>query len=56
MIAERYPDARIVALSSGNVYPLTENGATERTAPAPAGEYAQSVLARERVFEYFLPA
>jgi nucleoside-diphosphate-sugar epimerase len=52
-IAERYRDARIVALSSGNVYPLTRAGATEQTAPAPAGEYAQSVLARERIFEYF---
>jgi nucleoside-diphosphate-sugar epimerase len=53
MIAERYRDARIVALSSGNVYPLTRDGATEQTPPAPAGEYAQSVLARERIFEYF---
>jgi nucleoside-diphosphate-sugar epimerase len=53
MIAERYRDARIVALSSGNVYPLTRNGAIEETPPAPAGEYAQSVLARERIFEYF---
>jgi len=53
MIAERYRDARIVALSSGNVYPLTRGGATEQTPPAPVGEYAQSVLARERIFEYF---
>jgi nucleoside-diphosphate-sugar epimerase len=53
MIAERYRDARIVALSSGNVYPFTRDGATEQTPPAPAGEYAQSVLARERIFEYF---
>jgi nucleoside-diphosphate-sugar epimerase len=52
LIAERYRDARIVALSSGNVYPMTRNGATEQTPPAPAGEYAQSVLARERIFEY----
>jgi len=53
LIAERYKDARIVALSSGNVYPLTRDGATEETLPDPAGEYAQSVLARERIFEYF---
>lgn len=53
MIAEKYRDARIVALSSGNVYPLTGEGASERTPLQPAGEYAQSVLARERVFEYF---
>jgi nucleoside-diphosphate-sugar epimerase len=52
MIAERYREARIVALSSGNVYPLTRDGAAEDTPPAPAGEYAQSVLARERIFEY----
>jgi nucleoside-diphosphate-sugar epimerase len=53
MIAERYRDARIVALSSGNIYPLTRDGANEQTPPQPAGEYAQSVLARERIFEYF---
>jgi nucleoside-diphosphate-sugar epimerase len=53
LIAEKYRGARIVALSSGNVYPLTTRGATEETPPAPAGEYAQSVLARERIFEYF---
>jgi nucleoside-diphosphate-sugar epimerase len=53
MIAEKYRDARIVALSSGNVYPLTRDGANEQTPPQPAGEYAQSVLARERIFEYF---
>jgi len=52
-VAERYRNARIVALSSGNVYPLTRDGATERTPPEPVGEYAQSVLARERMFEYF---
>jgi nucleoside-diphosphate-sugar epimerase len=53
MIAERFPDARIVVLSSGNIYPMTREGANEQTPPAPAGEYAQSVLARERVFEYY---
>ena len=53
MIAEKYRGARIVALSSGNIYPLTRDGANEQTPPAPAGEYAQSVLARERIFEYF---
>jgi len=55
-IAERYRDSRIVAFSSGNVYPLVPvagGGATEETPPAPIGEYAQSVLARERMFEFF---
>jgi nucleoside-diphosphate-sugar epimerase len=54
-VAERYRQARIVAFSSGNIYPLvpvTSGGATEETPPGPVGEYAQSVLARERLFEY----
>jgi nucleoside-diphosphate-sugar epimerase len=42
-----------VALSSGNIYPLGAVPATEGTPPAPVGEYAQTVLGRERVFEYF---
>jgi len=52
--AERYADARIVAFSTGNVYPLTrarDGGAREGDAPAPVGEYAMSCLGRERVFE-----
>lgn len=56
LVAERYRDARIAVFSSGNVYPLVpvaSGGATEECPPAPVGEYAQSVLARERVFEYF---
>lgn len=55
-VCERFRHSRIVALSSGNVYPLMqaeEGGATEETPPAPVGEYAQSVLGRERIFEYF---
>jgi nucleoside-diphosphate-sugar epimerase len=55
VVAERYGNSRIVALSSGNVYPfrrVAEGGATEETPPNPVGEYAQSVLARERVFDY----
>jgi len=55
-IAERYRHSKIVAFSSGNVYPFVPvagGGATEETAPAPVGEYAQSVLARERLFEFF---
>ncbi len=56
LVAERYRNSRIVAFSSGNVYPfvpVTSGGATESTAPGPVGEYAQSVLGRERMFEYF---
>ena len=54
--AERYHGARIVAFSTGNVYPLTTIGrqsATEATPPAPVGDYAQSCVGRERMFDYF---
>ncbi len=55
-VAERYPRARLVALSTGNVYPFVpveSGGATEALAPAPVGEYAGAALARERIFQYF---
>lgn len=54
-VGERYPGARVVALSTGNIYPLvpvSSGGATEQTAPAPVGEYGRAALARERIFEY----
>ncbi len=56
LVAERYRDARIVALSTGNVYPyvaVDSGGATEDSPTAPVGEYAQSALARERLFQYY---
>jgi len=56
LVAERYAGSRIVAFSTGNVYPLvpaTTGGATEELPPAPVGEYAQSALGRERIFEFF---
>lgn len=55
-VADRFRQSRIVVFSTGNVYPLVpvvQGGATEQTPPAPIGEYAQSALGRERVFEYF---
>jgi nucleoside-diphosphate-sugar epimerase len=55
-VAERYPRARIVALSSGNVYPpspVSAGGSLEMHPLTPLGEYANSVVGRERVFEYF---
>lgn len=54
--ARRYASARIVAFSTGNVYPLTPvaSGGPRETHPvAPVGEYAMSCVGRERVFEYF---
>ncbi|HEV2401052.1 MAG TPA: NAD-dependent epimerase/dehydratase family protein [Candidatus Sulfotelmatobacter sp.] len=55
LIAERYRHSRIVTFSTGNVYPLTnvsEGGAVESTPIDAHGEYAQSALGRERMFEY----
>jgi nucleoside-diphosphate-sugar epimerase len=55
-VAEKYKDSRIVVFSTGNVYPLVpvySGGASEKNLPAPLGEYAQSCLGRERVFQYF---
>lgn len=54
-VAEKYKNSNIVVFSSGNVYhltPVTHGGATEDSMPQPVGEYAQSSLARERVFQY----
>ena len=56
LVARHYKDSKIVVFSTGNVYPLVEidsPGAMEDTAPGPIGEYAQSCLGRERMFEYF---
>jgi nucleoside-diphosphate-sugar epimerase len=56
LVARRYCRSRIVALSTGNVYPFSDprtGGATEADVPSPVGEYAQSCLARERIFQYF---
>ena len=54
-VAEKYRKSRIVVFSTGNVYPLTpvsHGGATETHPVEPIGEYAQSCLGRERVFEH----
>ncbi len=56
MAAERFRKSKIVAFSSGNIYPLMPlrlGGSTESTPPAPVGEYPQSALGRERMLEYF---
>jgi len=62
--AHRYRASRIVVFSTGNVYPFVSpatalvsasvsGGSVESDAVEPRGEYAQSCLGRERVFEYF---
>jgi nucleoside-diphosphate-sugar epimerase len=56
LVAERFPEARIVAFSTGNVYPLAPTqspGPAETDPTGPIGEYAESALARERVLEFF---
>ena len=56
IVAERFPGARIVAFSTGNVYPLwpaDSDGPVETDPVGPVGEYAQSALARERVLEFY---
>jgi nucleoside-diphosphate-sugar epimerase len=56
IVAEAFRDARIVAFSTGCVYPyvsVLSQGAAEATPPlAPPGEYANSCVGRERVLEY----
>ena len=55
-VAEKYKNSNIVVFSTGNVYPfmpIDSGGAKETITPSPIGEYAQSCLGRERVFEHF---
>jgi nucleoside-diphosphate-sugar epimerase len=56
LVAQAFSHSRIVAFSTGCVYPFVPvdgKGADERVAPNPPGEYAQSCVGRERMFEYF---
>ena len=55
-VSERYRSARIVALSTGNVYPLvpaSSRGSRESDPMQPVGEYSNACMARERIFDYF---
>jgi hypothetical protein len=55
IVAPHFLASRIVVFSSGNVYPLVGPGgagATEQDPVAPVGEYAQTCVGRERVFEH----
>ena len=57
IVAERFAHSRIVAFSTACVYPfvpVTGGGATENTPTTPPpGEYANSCVARERLFQHF---
>jgi len=55
-VAQKFKNSRIVVFSTGNIYhltPVTQGGATEERVPEPVGEYAQSCLGRERLFQYY---
>ncbi|MHB9131522.1 MAG: NAD-dependent epimerase/dehydratase family protein [Armatimonadota bacterium] len=55
-VARAFTSSRIAAFSTGCVYPVLHvgtGGATEETPVGPIGEYAQSCLGRERMFDYF---
>lgn len=56
LVAQAFAGSRIVAFSTGCVYPFIAvdgKGSGEDMAPNPPGEYAQSCVGRERMFEYF---
>ena len=56
IVARRYWQSRIVAFSTGCIYALqapSTGGSRECDLPQPVGEYANSCLGRERIFEYY---
>lgn len=56
IVAERFAASRIVVFSTGCVYPLvlaSGPGADEDAPLTPPGEYANSCVGRERVFEHY---
>lgn len=56
IVAEAFAGSRIVAFSTLCVYPyapVSGPGCDESTPPEPLGEYANSCVGRERVFQYF---
>ncbi|MCD4656621.1 MAG: NAD(P)-dependent oxidoreductase [Planctomycetes bacterium] len=57
-IGRHFTESRIAAFSTGCVYPLvdTDNICKEEHPRDSVGEYAQSCLGRERVFEYYSKA
>lgn len=56
IVAETFKASRIVAFSTGCVYAFSRTdsmGSDENSLLDPPGEYAQSCIARERLFEHF---
>jgi hypothetical protein len=57
LVCEHFGASRIVAFSTGNVYPLVQvaagRGCSEADPLGPVGEYAATCLGRERMFGYF---
>ncbi len=56
LVCRRFTRSRILAFSTGNVYPFVSadsEGSLETDPLAPVGEYGMSALGRERMFEYF---
>lgn len=54
--AEKYAASRIVAFSTGCVYPLVPvvgGGSREEDEVGPPGDYANSCVGRERIFTYY---
>lgn len=54
-VGEHFNESRIVVFSTGCVYPLVgvgSGGSVEQDAPEPVGEYSQSCLGRERIFQW----
>jgi nucleoside-diphosphate-sugar epimerase len=55
VLGEQFRDSKLVAFSSGNVYPFTPTRAappTEDAPCAPVGEYAMTAWGRERMYQY----
>jgi nucleoside-diphosphate-sugar epimerase len=56
MVSQKFKNSRIVAFSSGNIYglsPVQAGGSIETDPLDPVGDYAMSVLGRERILEHF---
>ncbi len=56
LTSQRYPGSKVVALSTGNVYALSDassGGSVESDPLTPLGEYANAAVARERIFQHY---